>query len=252
MISGHCLIWYVVFAPRYSFALASAKEAVAIVVTMLSELLVLWVIAYYQNAIEKADVARTKLDAERQLVVQELNHRVKNTLAVAGGIARQTFREAPAQIKADFQGRLAALSHAHELIAKRQDDRVNIDGLLQTCLAPYCPPGQSRIRMAGPRLALSPALAVNLALGINELATSATKYGALSVDGGLVRITWSLTNDSMLSLTWVERGGPTVTPPSRKGFGTKLIQTGLHAQPDGKVDISFEPAGVVCTITTPL
>ncbi len=91
-----------------------------------------------------------------------------------------------------------------------------------------------------------------LALGINELATNATKYGALSVDEGLVRITWSLTNDSLLCLTWVERGGPTVTPPTRKGFGTKLIQNGLHAQSDGKVDFSFEPEGVVCTITTPL
>lgn len=252
LLSGHCLIWYVVFAPHYSFALTSPKAAVAIGVTMVSELLVLAVIAYYQREIHAADIARLQIDAERQLVVQEMNHRVKNTLAVVGGIARQTFREAPAQISADFQSRLTALAHAHDLIAQRHDDRVSIDCLVQTCMQPFCPSAQDRVRMAGPRIELSPALAVNIALGLNELATNATKYGALSVDHGLVRISWSLSESSLLSLTWVERGGPEVKAPTRKGFGTRLIQSGLRAQSGGRVDISFDPAGVVCTIVTPL
>ncbi len=252
LFSGHALIWYVVFAPRFSFALTSSRQAVAIGVTMLSELLVLAVIAYYQSEVHAAGVARSKVEAELQLVVQEMNHRVKNTLAVVGGIARQTFREAASETTANFQGRLAALARAHDLIAQRQDDRVSIDRLVHTCMQPYCPSGQSRVRIAGPKLEVSPALAVNLALGLNELATNATKYGALSVDQGLVQITWSLTDTSMLSLTWAERGGPTVTPPTRKGFGTRLIQSGLRAQSGGKVDISFGSAGVVCTIVAPL
>jgi PAS domain S-box-containing protein len=198
------------------------------------------------------DITERKRAEERQkLLIDELNHRVKNTLAVVQGIAQLSFRDAdidPA-VRAAFEGRLAALATAHELLTRGNWSPAPISEVLGGTLSGLGVAADS-LSLAGPHVLLPPKTAVSIAIAAHELGTNALKYGALSVAGGRILIDWAVAA-GQLSLVWREQGGPPVAPPRRRGFGTRLIERGLAAELGGTVEIAFLPEGVVCRIDAP-
>ena len=210
--------------------------------------------------IEVRDISEEKAAAERQrLLINELNHRVKNTLATVQSIAAQTFRgQTDAAVRAVFDARMAALSNAHNVLVEDNWESANLRGVIESALAPHllAEVDTNRFRLTGPDERLHPKVAVTLAMALHELMTNATKYGALSVPEGRVAVTWTLrpldNARQQLNLTWQEQGGPPVTPPTRKGFGSRLIERQLPLEFDGLAEISYPPAGVVCRLQIPL
>jgi two-component sensor histidine kinase len=193
-----------------------------------------------------------KKNAERQhFLKEELQHRVKNTLTTVMAIAGRTFRGAvhalPLQI---FSERLITLDKAHEALTASDWDRAAMREIVEGALAPHRT-GEGRFTIGGPDLDLNPRQALALALAVNELATNAQKYGALSVPAGTVRIAWTK-EDETFRLSWQEAGGPAVTKPARQGFGTGVVTTMLAEDFGGKVDLSYEPAGLSYVLTSPL
>ena len=197
---------------------------------------------------------RQRADAQRELLLAELNHRVKNTLAVVQSLAHQTFRnvEAP-EAKAAFEGRLLALASAHNLLTQSNwESAAMADVAADTLQAEGV--NRDRVVLSGPRVLLAPRAALAIAMALHELGTNALKYGALSNDAGRVRLTWSVTGEAprMLRIDWREEGGPAVAPPSRRGFGSVLLERSLAHDLDGKVTTDFHKDGLVCVIEAPL
>jgi two-component sensor histidine kinase len=186
--------------------------------------------------------------AHKQLLINELNHRVKNTLAIVQSLAAQTLRgdRAFADARADFDARLMALSGAHILMTEGEWRPVGVNELIDRTLSPFVQ-GEDlgRFDIAGPELSLAPRSAVAFALAIHELCTNASKYGALSAPEGRVGVRWGLA-DGRMHFTWIESGGPPVRPPSARGFGSRLLERGLSEELKGKVVLDFPPEGLVC------
>ncbi|CAN7249716.1 PAS domain-containing protein [Phenylobacterium sp. LjRoot219] len=202
--------------------------------------------------VEGADVTdRVKAEEQQKLLVDELNHRVKNTLATVQAIAAQTLRTTaePAAFKQAFQARLMALSATHDLLTATNWRSAALTDALKIELRPF---GAGRYRCDGPELDLPPSEALALGLIFHELATNAAKYGALSTPAGCVMVAWSVVDTDLprLELVWRETGGPTVQPPTRRGFGSRLIERSLGA--DGASVLDFDPAGLVCRISLKL
>lgn len=191
---------------------------------------------------------RKTAEAHQRLLLNELNHRVKNTLATVQSMARQSLRgdSVSAQARESFEGRLAALSAAHNVLTERNWESASIAQLAAVSTAPYDPEG-TRVTAEGPPVHLEPKIAVALSLALHELATNAAKYGALSTPEGRAAVRWALAQPR-LTLTWTESGGPPVTPPTRTGFGARLLERGLAAELGGTVRLDFRPEGLVCTI----
>jgi two-component sensor histidine kinase len=189
------------------------------------------------------------------LLINELNHRVKNTLATIQSIAAQTLRRAddPAEAIDKFTARLISLGRTHNALSDRKWESAEVRELVDGALAPYLGKDGARIRATGPGLRLSPRSALALAMALHELATNAAKYGALSNQRGRLFIDWALTDNETrrVRLTWREIDGPPVAPPIRSGFGSKLIENGT-SHIGGRAKIEFSPAGIVCTIECPL
>jgi PAS domain S-box-containing protein len=196
--------------------------------------------------------------AERQqrLLVNELNHRVKNTLATVQSLATQAFRgisdRTLPRLRA-FEERLFALARAHDILTRESWEGAELREVMEEVLEPYRRQSGERIQVDGPHLRLTPGMALALAMAVHELATNAAKYGALSVPEGRVSIWWERTDTPpSLALHWREEGGPPVAPPTRRGFGTRLIERTLAADLSGEVQLSYRPEGVVCVIKAPL
>ncbi|WP_298953216.1 PAS domain S-box protein [uncultured Methylobacterium sp.] len=202
-----------------------------------------------------------------RLLIHELNHRVKNTLATVQSIAVQSLnrlsgREANAAREA-FEARLIALARAHDVLTRESWEGADLAGVVAGAIAPHDGPGgggpggggpgegRPRFAVSGPPLRLSPRMALSIAMALHELATNAVKYGALSRPGGQVAIAWSVA-DGTLVLGWRESGGPPVVAPTRTGFGSRLIGRSLARELDGRVEFRFPPEGVTCTIRAPL
>jgi two-component system CheB/CheR fusion protein len=204
------------------------------------------------------DISERRRAAEhQQLLLGELNHRVKNTLASVQAIALQTMAGAPSLdgFKTAFLERLHALSNTHNLLANDAWNGVDLREIVLAELAPYRRDGSSRTTLAGAALTLEPKAALALSMALHELATNAGKYGALSEPQGRVAVEWDtrvVDGQAWLRLQWTERGGPAVTPPTRRGFGTRLINEGLAFELGGEVTLAFEPEGVTCRIDVPL
>jgi PAS domain S-box-containing protein len=201
------------------------------------------------------DALRESRDRQ-QLLIHELNHRVKNSLAIVQAIAQQSFKGANAspEARAAFEGRLAALSAAHDILTRQSWESASIAKVMDDALAPYRGQ-QDRFEIDGPDVRLPPKTAVALALALHELATNALKYGALSASEGVVEVKWDVEPDGeaqLLRLVWRERDGPLVTAPSKRGFGTRLIERSLASEFGGEVSIDFAASGVVCTVRAPL
>jgi two-component sensor histidine kinase len=189
------------------------------------------------------------------LLIEELNHRVKNTLAILQAIAVQTFRSATRDERVKFEGRLGALAEAHNLLSSEKWQGSELRDVLDRVLRPYVINNPERVKMSGPRVPLPPRAAVVLSMIVHEIATNAAKYGALSNDNGTVGIDWEILNDSVgpeLRLIWTESGGPPVTAPVHRGFGSRLIERSVRDQLGGEAIVDFLPRGVVYTITCAL
>ncbi|MDP2212758.1 CHASE domain-containing protein [Phenylobacterium sp.] len=205
-------------------------------------------------AAEREVAARKAIEARQKLLLDELNHRVKNTLATVQSIAAQSLREASdvESVRVNFENRLIALSQAHNLLTRDGWRGANLAELVLTELRPYRGPADERIEMQGPAVWLAPNTAVALGMALHELTTNAVKYGALSDEKGRIAVEWELAelnaDAERLTLRWREMDGPPVSPPTRRGFGTRLIVGGLAHQLDGAVDLDFAPDGVRCTI----
>ncbi|MDO9383630.1 MAG: PAS domain-containing protein [Hyphomicrobiaceae bacterium] len=200
-----------------------------------------------------ADIHGEKRDmARRTLLINELNHRVKNTLASVQSIASQTFR-ASAVTKDNleaFEERLLALSNAHNLLTNELWEGADLKQLVAIVLEPH-DPGAGRLVTSGPSVRLKPAAALAFAMALHELATNAVKYGAFSVPGGNVHLTWQLEpvpEGRRLRVKWMERGGPPVATPERKGFGTRLIERSLAFELGSETTVQYDPLGVTCEI----
>jgi PAS domain S-box-containing protein len=196
---------------------------------------------------------RKRAEAQRELLLAELNHRVKNTLAVVQGIAHQTFKDTDPDARRGFEGRLVALAVAHNLLTDANWENASLEQLAADTLHTSGPSGE-RVSLSGPRILLPPREALAIAMALHELCTNAVKYGALSNDTGRITLDWSLSDDAeaRLELVWREHGGPPVSPPTRRGFGSLLLDRTLAHDLNGKVAMEFKPQGLVCSISAPL
>jgi two-component sensor histidine kinase len=199
-----------------------------------------------------AAVERARAEEHQRLLINELNHRVKNTLASVQGIAFQTLRgEMPlAEARARFEARLIALSRAHDLLTEENWGGASLERVVKDALE-HLAGEAARVDVEGEPLRLAPRAALALAMALHELGTNAAKYGALSVEGGRVSISWEQAG-GRLRLQWRESGGPPVEPPGRRGFGSRLIERGLAADLGGTAALRFDPAGLRCEIEASL
>jgi len=191
---------------------------------------------------------RKAAEQHQQLLINELNHRVKNTLAIVQAIAWQSFRAGGMSKAArdSFEGRLAALAAAHDVLNRQNWVGGSIGQIIAVAVAPH-DPGDGRMTLAGPAVQLEPKTAVALALAMHELATNAVKYGALSGFEGRVDVRWA-TEEGVLRLCWRETGGPPPIANIRPGFGVRLLKQGLAGEFGGAVSLDFRPEGLLCTI----
>lgn len=200
------------------------------------------------------DVTETVRSAERQkLMIDELNHRVKNTLATVQSIAMQTARSHadPRSFAEGFQARLLALSHTHDLLTRSHWEGADLGSILEHETEAH---GSHRVSINGPHVALPPAAALSLGMIFHELATNAAKYGSLSATEGRVLVDWAVADQTRprLELTWREIGGPAVSAPSRIGFGSRLIDRNVRHDLAGTVELDYAGDGFVATFSLPL
>ncbi len=189
------------------------------------------------------------------LLIEELNHRVKNTLAILQSIAAQTFRSASRAERDKFEGRLGALAEAHNLLSKEKWQGSDLQDVAARVLQPYALSNPGRIRMTGPKVPLSPRQAVVMSMIVHEIATNAAKYGALSNEQGTVKLDWDIAAGKpvrRLKLMWTETGGPHVAAPVQRGFGSRLIERSARDQLGGDATVDFLPRGVVYTLNCSL
>ena len=197
------------------------------------------------------DITERK-EAERlqRVLMGELKHRVKNVLATIQAIARQTFGNDNKAAREAFDARLLSMSRAHDLLTRDSWDGAELSAVVTEAIAPY---HREHFEVSGPEVRLPPRVALALSLALHELGTNAGKYGALSVPTGRVTVSWRISPapSPHLELRWQEQGGPTVVPPTRRGFGSRLIERVLAMELNGKVEIAYPPAGVVCDVSAP-
>lgn len=205
------------------------------------------------------DLSRHRRERNRlQFLLDELNHRTQNMLATVQAIAGQTLRgKADIEALDLYEGRLLALSDAYAPLGREGWDRLNIGDVIKRILQPFGLDDRRayRFSLVGDDVGVGPKAALALAMIFHELLTNAVKYGALSTNaGGHVAVAWSIEGspgDEQVRLSWQERGGPSVTPPTRKGFGSRLVLFGPAQDLGGEVTLTFDPAGVVCEIVIP-
>jgi chemotaxis family two-component system sensor kinase Cph1 len=202
--------------------------------------------------INAAALERKKAADRDRLLMAELDHRVKNTLANIQALVVQTSRSAETLtgFVQGLDGRIQSMAKAHSLLSEARWEGVSITRLLREELEPF---GQRQnvVTIEGKDLMLTPKSALSLSLAIHELVTNAAKFGAFSTPGGTVAVRWTLADDNGISLSWTEAGGPRVRPPSRRGFGSTLIERALAMETGGSATLRYEPAGIVCDVFLP-
>ena len=190
---------------------------------------------------------RKESEAFQRLLLNELKHRVKNTLATIQAITTQTLANAddlPSAREA-LEQRIVSMAKAHDLLIERSWTATSLEDLVSSALDAFSP---TQVQISGCDAELAPRQTLALSMGLHELATNATKYGALSCAGGRVSVRWKK-QAAELQLEWEESGGPPVTPPTHKGFGSKLLERLLSSELGGEISVDYAPAGVRCTIT---
>ncbi|QKK25263.1 chemotaxis protein CheB [Rhizobium hidalgonense] len=199
---------------------------------------------------------RKRAARHREILIAELNHRVKNTLAVIQSIASQTLSQASTveEARNAFGSRLVNLAKAHDVLTRESWDGADLVNIVTDTVNPHAG-GENRFRIEGPHVRLGPSSALAMSMALHELCTNAAKYGALSSDAGQVAIIWRLVgegDDRRLNFTWSENGGPPVNIPTRKGFGSRLIERALAQELSGTVSVTYEPSGAICIIDAPM
>jgi PAS domain S-box-containing protein len=197
-----------------------------------------------------------RAEEQRQLLINELNHRVKNTLATVQSIAAQTLalaRVAP-EVKHALEDRLLSLADAHNILTREHWEGASLHEVVDSAVAPYRSQDDAgRFDIDGEPVRVRPGMALAIALALHELATNAVKYGSLSSDQGRIAIRWRVNPDNgWLRLAWQESDGPKVTPPTSFGFGSRLLKEGLRRELRGRVSLDYEPTGVICVVDAPL
>lgn len=196
---------------------------------------------------------RRRAEEQQQLLMDELNHRVKNTLATVQSLAAQTLRSSatPTEFAESMKGRLAALAGSHTLLTRTKWQGTLLADLVAQQLAPFGS-ATREVTIGGDEVFLKPAAALAFGMVLHELTINAVKYGALSVSRGHVAVTWVNEDNRMLVVTWIESGGPAVQVPSRRGFGRRMIEQGLAYELAGKVTLDFAVTGLQARIEVPL
>jgi two-component sensor histidine kinase len=184
------------------------------------------------------------------LLINELNHRVKNTLATVQSIASQTFRSSvkTGDARRKFEARLSSLGRAHNILSEEKWESAEVGEIVESVLEPYATTDAGRIYASGPPVRLAPSPALMLSMVLHELATNAAKYGALTNGSGRIAVEWQSLPDKRLHLVWKETGGPPARPGDRKGFGTLLIEEAFASQVGGNASLKYSPEGVVCLL----
>jgi PAS domain S-box-containing protein len=204
------------------------------------------------------DVTQRKLSEERQMALRdELDHRVKNTLATVQSLAAHTLcgPDVAEQPRRAFEARLLALARTHDQLTRQRWQSADFVDTVEDIVAPYRTGQSSRVRACGPSVLLRPQTILTLAMVMHELVTNAVKYGALSSANGTLALDWQVAGADekrTLLIEWRESGGPAARPPERKGFGSKLLEWGIVREMDGRVDVAFEPSGFRASIEIPL
>lgn len=197
---------------------------------------------------------REAADRLQKLILEELHHRIKNTLATVSAIASQSLRTATSleQGALAIESRLLAMGRAHDLLLQARWSSASLGEIVRGATEPYESQDAARFTMTGPELRISSGSVIALAMTLNELCTNTTKFGALSVPAGRVAIDWR-TDDSAqtLLLTWTEQDGPAVRAPTRRSFGTRMIES-LGKQLNGQVSLAYQPTGLIYTLEVPL
>ena len=197
---------------------------------------------------------REAADKLQKLILDELHHRIKNTLATVGAIATQSLRTATSIKHGQhaIEGRLAALGRAHDLLMQVSWANTGLMATIRGAIEPYDGEGAGRISIDGPDVSITSGAVIALAMTMNELCTNTTKFGALSLPTGRVEIAWAIDAATQrLTLTWTEAGGPAVQAPTRRSFGTRMMDS-LGQQLNGKVELEYRPTGFVYTLDVPL
>ena len=190
---------------------------------------------------------RRRIERHQNLLLDELNHRVKNTLATVQAMAMQTMRGVDLGPRDAFLARLFALSSQHDLLTLDNWEGASLEGVVRRALRPWREDEQARFRAEGPAVHLDPKRALALGMAFHELATNAAKHGALSNANGTVHVHWTILPDGKaLRLTWEEHGGPLVKKPEHRGFGLRLLEDGMEREISGKVLLDFRPEGLFC------
>jgi two-component sensor histidine kinase len=197
---------------------------------------------------------REAADKLQKLILEELHHRIKNTLATVGAIVSPSLRELPAAEHAQqaIEGRLLALGRAHDLLLQARWSSANLATIVRSASEAFDNPEEPKFSISGPDIRMTSAAVIAIAMTLNELCTNTTKFGALSVPEGRVDINWTLDQQAQhLHLTWTERNGAAVRPPEKRSFGTRLIET-LGKQLRGDVQLTYEKTGFVYTFDVPI
>ncbi len=203
------------------------------------------------------DIHEIKMaEEQRQLMLGEMNHRVKNTLAMVNVMVSQTLRRADSleDAQLSIQSRIGMMAQAHDQLINATWTETHIREVIDAALAPHRT-GEKRFEIEGPDIPIGSKQALGLTMALHELSTNASKYGALSVQQGKVCVTWSVEthdDDNTFRFHWVERDGPTVAPPSRRGFGSRMIEQALAGYFNGRAELSYDPAGLSFDLTAPL
>jgi two-component sensor histidine kinase len=199
------------------------------------------------EALQTSAAKLRDMTMHQRVLIDELNHRVKNTLAIVQAMTSQTLRgSSPEAAERSLTARLAALAEAHDLLTRDNWSGADVADIVAAVARSHEARPGTRFRINGPSVRLEPRLALSLAMTLHELGTNAIKYGALSNDSGVVDVRWAVVEESpqLFSLEWHESGGPPVSPPSHRGFGSRLIEIQSGAEPGSKFETRYEPTGL--------
>lgn len=233
------LFWWAFVPPAYSLALTSPVDVLNIALYVAVGALIIWIGHLYRRVLERLRAAKAK----NELLMRELSHRSKNSLAVLSAIISQSLRHDPSQAR-KIIGRIAALKLGEELMLEAERAPIALRDLLARELAVY---EVDRLTLSGPSMAVLGELAKTLCMVVHELATNALKYGAWSTASGRVDISWG-TNGSSSYLSWSEDGGPAPSRPEKAGFGTFLVER-LIAEHHGEANMEWRPTGIMWRLT---
>lgn len=236
---GALIGWWAFMPPYFSFQTASLADGLSLALYVVTAGLIVWVAERYRGAF----LQLTAEEGKRLLLVNELQHRIRNTLGVVQAIVSQSLRGDAEQAE-KINRRIQAISATNDLLSQSEHQRAGLSSILLSELSPY---GAARFMLKGDDVSLAPVLARALALIFHELATNAAKYGAFSTPAGCVSVAWAAVA-GRVTITWSEKDGPPVVPPLKRGFGTMFIKRVLSSV-QGSVETEFRPDGIVCEIS---